>query len=387
MSDKLHVDALAFTQQRRQLYCNKKFTDNSTVTIPLCRQHVRPESVKLSISGKEELIPQYFSDSGTPSFSPEASLILYCKDRLASEKRLVGQPVEDFFISASYEETSYDFTLDEIDSLNGIINSLSSLQSFNELCGKRKAYTSKFEKKLNAFVVFGRILLDENGYVRRMNRLKNHHYDVTVEPDELPVVCTREQFENMVTFFECNSDTNIPKSGDFCPCCGKVFEIDDLKEHLSTHNGKIIHDKCLKNYEFHAEIKKLIFDIIDVVFEPYCKFEILPNPSAFNPSTSHLPWFMVHTRFGDIKIGSRYSKIHIEWQENYKPFDIAIFNKFIGATKWYTGSSTFKEIPEGTAPTNVRRVVCAQNKEDAIAILQLATKSANFQHPSLETVS
>lgn len=387
MSDKLHVDAMAFTHQRRQLHCNKNFTDNSTVRIPLGSRHVKPESVKLFISGKEEIIPQYFSNTGTPSFSPEASLILYCKDMIATERRLVGQPIEDFFISADYEETSYDFSLEEIDSLTGIITSLSSLKAFNELCGKRKAYSSKFKEHLHAFVIFGRILLDENGYTRRMTRLKNHHYDVTVDAGELPIVCTREQFEKMVTFFETSNDTNIPKSGDVCPCCGKAFEIDDLKEHLSTLNGKISHDKCMKNYEFHLEIKKLIFDIIDQVFEPSPKFEILPNPSTFNIRTTHLPWFLVHTRFGDIKIGSRYDKIYIEWQENYKPFDIAIFNNFHNTTKWYAGSSTFKEIPLGTAPTSIKRVVCAQNRDDAIAMLRLATKSSSLIQPPAEVVS
>ena len=387
MSEKLHVDAMAFTKQRKHLYCNKNFDGNSTVSVPLCRQHVIPGSVKLSISGKEEIVPQYFSTAGTPVFSPEASLILYCKERLATEKRVIGNFKEDFFISADYATESFDFSLEEIDSLNGVISALSDLKSFNNLCGKRKAYASQFNTPLHCFVIFGRIMLDEQGYVRRMTRLKNHVYDVVVAPDELPIVCSREQFEKTVTFFESDSTTNIPNDGDVCPCCGKKFNIDDLKHHIASRHGKPIHEECLKNYEYYCEVKKLIFDIVDKVFEPTTSFEVLPNPSVFNKSVAHLPWFMVHTRIGDFKIGSKYDKVYIEWQENFKPFDIAILNKFTTATKWYTGSTTFKEIPCGIAPKDAKRVACASTTEEAIAILQTVTKNHNFSYAKLAEIS
>lgn len=383
MSEKLHVDASAFTNERKHLYCDKNFTGDSNVTVPLSSQHVNPSSVKLFISGKEEIVPQYFSNKGTPVFSPEASLILYCKERLATEKRVIGAPEENFFITANYQTMSYDFSLEEIDSITGVIAALSDLKSFNELCGKRKAYASKFNKPLHCFVVFGRLMLDEQGGVRRMTRLKNVSYDIVISPDELPIVCSREQFEDFVTFFETDNSSNIPQAGETCPCCGKQFVIDDLRTSLVSHHGKPVHEECLKTYEYYREVKNLIFDIVDTVFAPAVSFEILPNPAVFNKSVAHLPWFMVHTRSGDFKIGSKYDKICIEWQENFKPFDIAILNKFTTATKWYSNSATFKEINPGVAPVNAKRVVCASTKEEAIAILQTVNSVSNFSYATL----
>ena len=64
------------------------------------------------------------------------------------------------------------------------------------------------------------------------------------------------------------------------------------------------------------------------------QFKLLPNGYCHEDCCSHIPWFLFHTIDGDIIMGWRKRVISIEWQKNYKPFDL---NKLFGnedVTKW-----------------------------------------------------
>ncbi|MBQ6860696.1 MAG: hypothetical protein IJO08_03520 [Clostridia bacterium] len=336
--------------------------------ISLNKKPADPESVTVKMYG-EEIFPNDFDITGMPIFSTEASLVLATKRRIISGNRMPHKMPESMKVEVSYREASYDFSLDEIDTLEGVKASLSDLNAFGELCRKRYLASIQLRKPLHCFVLFGRIMLDEHGYTRRINSLSDHKYSLTVLPEEVPEICTREEFDKIVTFFNSESTPAIPKSGDKCPCCGKLFTIESLKEDLGYLNGKIAHKECMHNYQYHKEIDSLIFGVIDSVYQGNVPFEILPNPAIYNKDAQHIPWFLVHTSSGDIVIGRKCGKISIEWQENFRPFDLAIFNNDSRVVKWFGGSPCFKQIARGEAPLDGKRGIIALTEKDAIAYL------------------
>lgn len=301
--------------------------------IPISHIPVDQESLKLTCLDTP-LIPNSFDAMGIPCFSKEAALILHCKEKLTREGRMPMVYDDDFYVKASFKSRNdEDISLDEINTVEGISKSLTSLESFNELCIKRKVYANTHSfRDLNGFIIYGRIYLDEVGCVQRISTMRNHFYGYRVSPSELPIVISQEEFYKIVTAIDLSLEPCIPKANDKCPCCGKPFTISSLQEELVLLDGNIAHEQCLKTYEYYAEIEKIIFDIIDVAFASYrcnkaIQFDIIPHPSArFTPSLAHMPWFLVHLSYGDIKIGSLQNKITIEWQENYPAFKIDIFD-------------------------------------------------------------
>ena len=336
--------------------------------ISLNKKPADPDSITIKMFG-EEIFPNDFDITGMPIFSEEASLVLATKKRIISGNRTSHNMPEKLNVEVSYREADYNFSLDEIDTVDGIKASLADLTTFTELCRKRYLATIQLRKPLNCFVLFGRIMLDEHGYIRRIRNLSDHKYSLTVLPEELPEVCTREEFDKIVTFFDSATNHAIPQNGEKCPCCGKVFTINSLKEDLDYVNHKIAHKECIQNYHYYAEIDSLIFNIIDSVYPDKVAFDVLPNPAIYNKELQHIPWFLVHTRFGDIKIGRKCGKISIEWQENFRPFDICIFNNDQRVVKWFDHSPCFKQIAHGEAPLDSKRGILALTEKDAIDYL------------------
>lgn len=350
--------------------------------IPLSCNAVDPESIKLSFFG-EELIPTIVTHDGVPQFSEEASLVLYCKEHIAKHGRLVGTEAKEVTVSATYTETEQPICDSEkIDTISSIQQAVTSLEAFYELCRLRKLYAKTSRKSLHTFVVFGRIQLDEHGNVRRLDHLRDHVYNLNIDPSELPLVCPRADFEKYVTSYDCSTPFRVPMPGEKCPVCGKEITIDDLYTPLTLLNKglrtEVVHDKCKHEFEYYLEIKTLLFDIVDQIYPNLCKFEILDNPNLLDKEHLHIPWILVHTQCGDIKLGRKYKKITIEWQANFKPFDIAGLNYLSHCVKWTEDRACFSEIEEGTTSKTGIRGIAVDKVSTAVEALSKAHHLAFF---------
>lgn len=365
----------------------KRSYNNTPVALPLAKiplscNAVEPESIKLSMFG-EDVIPTLITYDGVPKFSEEASLILFCKEYIAKEGRLVGTEAQDVKVQATYteaEQPTYD--VEEIDTISEIEQAITSLELFYDLCLERQFYAKTIRKSLHSFIIFGRILLDEHGLVRRIDRMRDHIYNLEIAPDDLPLVCTKEHFSKYVTSYECSTPFRVPCPGEKCPVCGREFTIKDLYEPLTliSHGlwDEVVHDKCKQEFEYYLEIKTLVFDIVDSVYTNRCKFEILPNPNLLDKANLHIPWVLVHTPCGDIKLGRKYGKFTIEWQSNYKPFDISGFNYMEKSIKWTEDRTCFTTAEKGTTSTTGVRGIVVENVADAIEVLRKAHSLAFF---------
>lgn len=123
------------------------------------------------------------------------------------------------------------------------------------------------------------------------------------------------------------------------------------------------------------EIDKLSRGLMDIVYDE-APFDLLPNGYCNQECCKHIPWLKFHTPDGDIVIGWRKRVISIEWQENFKPFDMAVFNKE-NVTKWEGDNNIYKTIKKGQARTNVKRGIHAWGENKAYEYLKKIKELVN----------
>lgn len=324
-----------------------------------------PETVEVTVLG-ERLIPESFNIYGWPRFTEETTLLFEWREN--ERRRWPGK--ENFILKArvSYEERVFNVPRRQFDTVEGIEKCLGDLESFNQmLCNRRLFRTTG--KELKEFVVFGKYWLDRFGQVWVGNT-----------PEEfiktVPEVITRRKFSLMTENITFSFGSYIPEAGSICPCCGKEFTIEDVTYgKFGVIEGKICHDECRRKYERYREIDRLSRLIVDVVYDKPL-YDLLPNGYCHMECCTHIPWLKFHTPDGDIIIGWRKRVVSIEWQENFKPFDMAVFNSE-NVTKWVGDDNIYKAIPEGTIQTNVKRGIHAWGMDKACEYLKMIKKLVN----------
>lgn len=321
-----------------------------------------PSTVKVSYMGMQ-ITPERFSLGGSPIFSEEMTELYLWKDY----QRLHHGPNDNYdntIFDVTYEQMKFDIPKHEFDSVYGIRNSLLSLTTFHEMLNNRKLWhLNNKEKKLNEFVIFGKYVLDCMGQILL---IKYFEYEYT-----MPDVCTFDYFKDNVKTFSTYSASAIPTANTVCPCCGKLFDISNLKNTaFGLVNGKVAHEYCQKIYYHSKSINDMTSHLMDLVYKDCPDFDLLSNGYCSKDCCKHIPWFKFHTIDGDIIIGWRKRVISIEWQENFKPFDMAIFNGE-NVTKWCENLGHIpKSINHGVLTTTGKRGIHAWSREKAIEYLK-----------------
>lgn len=292
-----------------------------------------PETVKVTLLG-EPVIPESFDCYGHPNFTEEQEMLYTFKQE--ELKRQNGGKYTPLEAEIVYEERIFDVPRSTFDTVRGIEKSLLSLSDLNEMLQNRRIFLEVHESEsLNEYMLFGCFWLDEFGQI------------MSVEKTAKGKLKTKGDVEDYETFRRHNSDGftltsngyDIPTAGSACPCCGKTFTIEDVKNNPCVYvDGKFYHDSCWRNYRKLTEVDKFTRRMMSFLYKDAdYQFELLPNGYCRQDCCSHIPWFLFHTIDGDIIMGWRKRVISIEWQENYKPFDM---NKLFGTedvTKWEDG--------------------------------------------------
>ena len=296
-------------------------------------QHMAdPKSVIVSLCG-QRLYPKEFNIFGWPIFTQEVCDLFEWKEN--SLERIHGK---DYRLTAlvTYDSANVQVDPHTVNSLDGITSGIKDLNSLNKLLKDRVIYNKLLGGgKLNKYVIFGRYGLDEFGQVWTLGE----QYEIP----GMPIACTQSEFNKAYNkvkpdeFVSWGCGCAIPSEDDSCPWCTKKFTIEDVRKgRFDTINGKVAHSECAKQYEHEREIDKIIHRIMEFIYEDGLTFELLPNGYCNQPCCAHKPWFLCHTPDGDIKIGWRKRVISIEWKENFKDFDMSIFDSE-NVTKWKRG--------------------------------------------------
>jgi RNA polymerase subunit RPABC4/transcription elongation factor Spt4 len=214
------------------------------------------------------------------------------------------------------------------DTLRGIKKAVFSLEDLNEVLENRKNFVLKNPKvKLNEFFIFGQFLLNEEGEVRTIYKGKNKRVIIEGRPDV-------ERVENLLKieggfWLDCN-EFSIPKSGSICPICQNELTINDVNNCVNI-SDEFYHFDCYKNKQKDDEISDFKQNVIAHVYDSSeYGIKILANDCESREFLTDKPMILLRTPEGDIKLGwNEREKISIEWQENYKPFNIKLlFNIF-----------------------------------------------------------
>ncbi len=302
-----------------------------------------PETVRVFFLG-EEIIPIRFDYLGNPIFSHEQSILFTFKK---SEFIRRNGTCPDALVR--YKERIFDVPRSEFDTLQSIKKSLHSLLALENIIKSRKMFAkSHSDAELKEFVVFKRLILTHDG---KLGYCTGDYPQIKEDVEE-------------VSHNSWYPHSDIPSASAVCPCCGKPFTIEDVKngtykfvDHMPWHID------CWHDYRRRKEIYKVINCLMDYVYEPVkdqCQYELLPN--GYWKDAPYIPWFLYHTPDGDIIVGWRKRVISIEWQENFKPFD---FEKLFGSEnviKWQE---------------NGKRGIYARGKDKAMEYLKKALKAVN----------
>lgn len=287
-----------------------------------------PETVKVTLFG-EPVIPESFNCFGHPNFTEEQVNLFYFKENELERKN--GQ---DTILKAEiiYQERTFDVPRSTFDTIRGIEKSLLSLFDLNEMLKNRRIFLKAHDgERLNEFMLFGCFRLGQFGQIMSIKKTEKGKLISTGDVEDYEFF----RRNNYKGFTLTSNGYDIPEDNSVCPCCGKTLTIDDIKNNPCVCiNGKFYHDSCWRNYRRLIEIDKFT-QMMDVVYKKTdYHFDLLPNGYCHGYCCSHIPWFLFHTVDGDIIMGWRKHVISIEWQENYKPFDLEEIFSGKNVTKW-----------------------------------------------------
>ncbi|MBQ8298609.1 MAG: hypothetical protein IJX99_01875 [Clostridia bacterium] len=290
-----------------------------------------PETVTVTLLG-EQLVPISFNSYGHPNFTEEQErLFTFKHEELIRQNGGQYIPLE---AEIAYEESSFDIPRNVFDTVDGIKSSLKDISTLNEMLQNRRIFLKAHEDcKLNEFILFGNFLLDQFGQVWSIEKSAKGNLTFTSDVDDYKTFATNNTDGFKMTL---GGEYAIPPEKAFCHCCGKVFTLDDVKNNSCVSiDGKYYHDSCWRNYRKLIEVDKFTRRMMDLLYKNTdYSFELLPNGYCHQDCCSHIPWFLFHTIHGDIIMGWRKRVISIEWQENYKPFDMNDLFATENVTKW-----------------------------------------------------
>lgn len=289
-----------------------------------------PETVKVTLLG-EPIIPESFNIYGHPNFTEEQEMLYMFKEE--ELKRQNGGEYTSLKAEIIYEERTFDVPRSTFDTVRGIEKSLLSLSDLNEMVQNRRLFRKAHEnERLNEYMLFGCFWLDQFGQIMSIEKTAKGKLRINGDVEEYETFCKH----NRGGFTLTTGGYAIPTVGSICPCCGKKFTIEDIKNNPCVYvDGKLYHDSCWRNYRKLTEVDKLTRRMMSLVYrDADYQFELLPNGYCNQDCCSHIPWFLFHTIDGDIIMGWRKRVISIEWQENYKSFDMNELFSTEDVTKW-----------------------------------------------------
>lgn len=292
-----------------------------------------PETVKVTLLG-EPIIPESFSCYGHPNFTEEQQMLYMFKEE--ELKRQNGGEYIPLEAEIIYEERIFDVPRSTFDSIMGIEKSLLSLSDLNEMLQNRILFRKAHEnERLNEYMLFGCYWLDQFGQIMSVKKTSKGNLKTSGDVEYYETFCKN----NSEGFILTSGGYAIPTAGSVCPCCGKTFTIEDIKNNPCVYvDGKFYHDSCWRNYRKLTEVDKFTRRMMSLLYKDAdYQFELIPNGYCSQDCCSHIPWFLFHTIDGDIIIGWRKRVISIEWQENYKPFDMNKLFDTEDVTKWENG--------------------------------------------------
>lgn len=238
----------------------------------------------------------------------------------------------------SEEDTSESIPKTEKERKKEYERDVQILKSFKELLINRKQAAFNKEK-LNVFVLFGKYVLTDNGHIKVCEQFETKALE---EGQKLGKVIGSDQITQLI----CGEDVHIPSEKDVCAVCGKNFTIKEVENFLVSENEECakVHTECHENC-IKAINHERASQIIDAVYtgKPKAKCEV---GAIYDSEDKEMKTcYTYKTKQGTISIYFRRKVTVIVWHDNFKPFNMSIFDnervtKFDrGIHAWSTGDA------------------------------------------------
>lgn len=241
-----------------------------------------------------------------------------------------------------YEPSDLPMSLNDIDTLDGLNRNITDLKTFDHIMILRLIANRKFGMRLNEFVGFNTVYMDQFGQGMRLRYDNQSNYDYQFK-NIIPLSVFREKIQE----FSYGSGA-IPCHDSICPHCRQGWTPENLRDS-DRLNDSVYHIYCAQSMLYEKSKKEFDY-IASRVFDNY---DLRAVKNQYGSGDYRGSWFIIFTDNGDIKIGWRKRVIQIEWLANYKPF------KFDGAEEDVT-----KEF------SNNERYIHAWSVEKAIEYLR-----------------
>ena len=194
------------------------------------------------------------------------------------------------------------------------------------------------ELPLNTYLLYGYILLSNDGHIYLVKGIESESVVAQIKDEDL---------------ISKGEEIHVPEDGDVCAVCGKSFILNDVKEGFVSENEKFekIHQMCHYNFTLEVNQQKASA-IVDSVYEgPSVKIV----KEWDEEDQTEKVWYVYETCQGTIAIRFKRKVIVIKWFDNFKPFNMALF--------------------EAERVTKFDRGIHAWSKDDAIRYLEMAKKA------------
>jgi len=257
----------------------------------------------------KDSITVYFKDTGKKfiDWTLSESGLLIIQNGVIDYKSY--ENAHDIKMLIEYEPSGLPLNLQDIDTVEGLTNHITDLKSLEYVWKIRSAANSKFNIKLNEFVVFNTLLFDQFGQCMKINYAKQDGYNRMFHR-----IMTLDDFRTDIDNYSYGSGA-IALDHNICPHCKQKWTLRDFGNCVRQRED-IYHVECNK-YGLYEKVKKEFEYIASSVFSNYTIHAVR---NEYGSEEYNGPWFIISTSEGDIKIGWRKRVIEINWLENFKSF-------------------------------------------------------------------
>lgn len=322
---------------RKELHSIKKFRETNLGIIRLNKLADPNKEMRIFI-GEKQIWPISYDSYGHPIISAN-NFAYYLAEKQNTERR-----GDSLVPTIEYEERYFCIRRSLYDSEEAILTAISSesdaLKYLKQILIQRKLATF-CGKELDTFVLYGKYVLSSNGHTYVLKESKDIPQQDVVKINNIKDISYKEEI-------------HIPSEQDKCDICGQKFTIDDVKNLVIAANEDSVkkHIVCLNDYKQAIE-NQMASQIIDAVYDGRPESEIINEYEE--EEGKNVKWYVYNTPQGTIKIRFKRKVIVVEWLDNFKPFNMTIFNE--------------------ERVTKYDRGIHAWSKDDAIRFISMAKKA------------
>lgn len=201
---------------------------------------------------------------------------------------------------------------------------------------------------LKSYLLYKTYILSSNGHIYFASDIPCEYLENLINEDVI------ELDDKILSKVQLINEVHVPSCCDVCAICGKRFTLNDVKENLITENERVekVHRKCNNDFTIEVELNTAS-QIIDAVYDGIPDVEITTEWDDEDKKEKR--WYHYKTNQGTISIRFKHKVIVIEWHDNFKPFNMKIFDE--------------------ERVTKYDRGIHAWSKDDAIRYLSMAKKA------------